>query len=879
MAKNCSAAKSPVPFPPQRLYSRNLRCYSGEALKMISFPLGGIGTGTIGLGGRGELRDWEIFNRPNKGYRPQYTMPYIFCRQGDRKVAKVLERKLLPPLHDSQGLPPKDFPCLPRLDEAVFLGTYPMARIFFHDDSLPVSVQLEAFNPMIPGNADDSGVPVAVLAYTITNETRKPVSGSIALSMANAVGMGCSCSDVKIGQNVNAFKDAGSFRGIYMTTKRYNRRQVPYGTMALVTTAKKVTYATEFNEPGWWDAGQKVWDEYSATGRLAGPKATTKPSGDNDTRVGMLCAEYNLKAGASTEIIFLITWSFPQRQADWGTVPQENRQAVIPNHYARKFGDAWQAARYVTANFRRLREATLNFERAMFDSSLPGAATDAVSSQMSIIRTNTTMWLDDPADDKAGRVFAFEGCCSTFGCCPMNCTHVWNYEQSMAHLYPSLERTMRKTDYIDNIHHRGAMSFRTSQPLKAGRKPWRTDLPAADGQFGTVVKTYREWRISGDDAFLKKLWPAVKESIRFAWTGFAGWDADRDGVLEGVQHNTYDIEFHGPNTMCGSLYLAALKAGIEMAEYLGESKTAAEFAEVLRSGSKKSDEMLFNGEYYEQKIVYDKKKYKKHPKYQYGCGCLSDQLLGQWAAHVAGLGYVLPEKHVAAAMASIFRHNFRPNLSDHHGCQRGYAIGDEGGLVNCSWPHGEREKFPFVYSDEVWTGIEYQVAAGLVYEGLIDEGLSVVTALRDRHDGVARNPWNEFECGDHYARAMASWSVLLALSGQQYDGRTGRLTMKPLVEPKDFRCIYTANDAYGTYHQQLAKGQLGVTVTAEAGSVKLGELAVAWPGRPPKTPAVSAKLDGKAVAATVSGGPNGLVVKLPRRLALKQGRTLTIKIR
>ncbi len=878
MAKNRPAAKPVIPFSRQRLYSQDIRCYSGEGLNMISFPLGGIGTGTIGLGGRGELRDWEIFNKPNKGFRPQYTMPYIFCRQGDKKVAKVLERKLLPPLHDSQGLPPRVMPGLPRLDEAVFVGTYPMARIFFHDADLPVSVQLEAFNPMIPGNADDSGIPVAILAYTITNETRKPVSGSIALSMANSVGMGC-CCDAKLGGNVNAFKDAGSFRGIYMTSRKYDKDQAPYGTMALATTAKKVTYATEFNEPGWWDAGQKVWDEYSATGRLAGPKATTKPSGENDTRVGMLCAEYNLKAGASEEILFLITWSFPQRQADWGTVPQEDRKAVIPNHYARRFGDAWKTARYVVDNLKRLRKATLNFERAMFDSSLPGAVIDAVSSQMSVIRTNTTMWLDDPADDKAGRIFAFEGCCSTFGCCPMNCTHVWNYEQSMAHLYPSLERSMRKTDYLDNINRQGAMSFRTSQPLRKGRKPWKPDMPAADGQFGTVVKTYREWRISGDDAFLKKLWPAVRESIRFAWQGFAGWDADKDGVMEGVQHNTYDIEFHGPNTMCGSLYLAALKAGIEMAEHLGDRKAAAEFAEVLRSGSEKYDRMLFNGEYYEQKVIYDKKKQKKYPKYQYGCGCLSDQLLGQWAAHVAGLGYVLPEKHVSKAMAAIFRNNFKPNLSNHHCCQRVYAVGDEGGLVNCSWPNGGREKFPFVYSDEVWTGIEYQVAAGLIYEGLVDEGLSVVTALRDRHDGVARNPWNEFECGDHYARAMASWSVLLALSGQRYDGRVGRLTVRPLIEPADFKCIYTANDAYGTYHQQFAKGRLSVTVTAEAGVVKLGELAVARPGGGGKTPLVSAKLNGKAVAATVSTEPAGLVVKLAQPLALKQGRVLTIKMK
>ncbi len=859
-----AAKRTKLPFSRDELHDPALPAYSGESLKMISFPLGGIGTGTIGLGGRGQLRDWEIFNNPNLGYRPPYTMPFIFARQGRRKVARVLERQLLPPHHDSHGLRPANLPGLPRLAEALFVGTYPVARVFFEDDDLPVRVALEAFNPMIPFEAADSAIPAAVLIYRVSNRTAKAVSGSVALSMANTVGLSGAGG---LGGNVNAFRRAGALRGIHMTGRRHKAGQVGHGSEALATTAGRVSYATDFDEPGWYDRGQKVWDAYSATGRAAGPTARTRPSDQRRTRIGMLAANYSLRPRATTEIVFIIAWSFPIRLAEW-MLPRGRKGRPVRNHYARRFPDAWKAARYVADNLPALRERTLRFERALFDSTLPGDVLDAVSSQMSTIRTNTTMWLDSPPDKPAGRIFAFEGCGPKSGCCPMNCTHVWNYEQSLAHLYPSLERTMRLTDYQDNLHSGGAMSFRTMLPLRAGLRPWRKKLPAADGQFGTVVKAYREWRISGDRRLLKSLWPAVKKSIRFAWKGFAGWDADADGVMEGVQHNTYDIEFHGPNSMCGSLYLAALAAGAEMAQAVGDEPAADEFRRVFESGQRKLDGMLFNGRFYVQRV-----NTKPRPKYQHGWGCLSDQLLGQWAAHVAGLGYVLPAGHVKRALSAVFEHNFKPDLSRHESCQRVYALGDEAGLLACTWPDGRREKFPFPYSDEVWTGIEYQVAAGLIYEGLVDEGLAIVSGARARHDGVARNPWNEFECGDHYARAMSSWSLLLALSGQRYDGRSGTLTVRPVICRDDFKCLFTAADGYGSFAQRRRGKSLSVSITCLDGRVKLSALALDGPAAK-----VACRLNGKPLPASVEAGRGGALVRLARRVTLAAGERLSCRL-
>ena len=205
-------------------------------------------------------------------------------------------------------------------------------------------------------------------------------------------------------------------------------------------------------------------------------------------------------------------------------------------------------------------------------------------------------------------------------------------------------------------------------------------------------------------------------------------------------------------------------------------------------------------------------------KYQVGAGCLSDQLLGQWMAHVTGLGHVLPEEHVKSAIHAVYRHNFKENLEDHANPQRIYALGDEGGLLLCSWPRGSRPLLPFVYSDEVWTGIEYQVAAHLIYEGYVDEGVRIVRAVRNRYDGQRRNPWDEVECGNHYARALASWSLLLALSGFHYSAPEKRMGFAPKSEEGRFVSFWSAEPGFGLYEQERTATTCDATLKLLHGS-------------------------------------------------------------
>ncbi len=287
-------------------------------------------------------------------------------------------------------------------------------------------------------------------------------------------------------------------------------------------------------------------------------------------------------------------------------------------------------------------------------------------------------------------------------------------------------------------------------------------------------------------------------------------------MLDSKQHNTYDIEFYGENSLSNSVFFAALHAGAKLADHLGDVEHAERWRAAAERGSARMDELLFNGEYYEQKLDD-----VDAVRYQYGTGVLSDQLLGQYLAHVTGLGHILPAEHVRSAIGSVFRYNFREDLSRHHSVQRTYALGDEGGLVLCSWPRGGRPRIPFVYSDEVWTGIEYQVAAHLVFEGLVDEGLTIVRAVRARHDGTRRNPWNEVECGNHYARSLASWAVLVALSGVQYDAAERSLSFLPATDG-DLESFFSTGSGWG----RVAIDDAGATLTLDAGELVLDRFTV-----------------------------------------------------
>lgn len=756
-----------------------------------AFPLGGIGTGTVSIGARGEFRDWEIRNRADKDTVNPFSFFAISAQpEGADRVTRVLESRHTDRRDWSGGGNWTLLAGLPRLRSSTLRGAYPLVEIAFDDDVLPVDVVLTAFTPLIPLDSSDSGIPAAVLRYRVTNRAQVPTSVTVVGSLSHLAGVSFAQDPdgTYDARQTVQWREATGLRGLDFGVD-YDPSDLRYGTMSLVTADESVVAM-----PDWLGGGSRhFWRSLRTDGRLVpaspAPSEMVVPDWYEDAgyevspeawlpkrRTGSLGIVHDLAPGESRDFEFVLSWSFPNRVKGWDEETglfSRDETAREPGHtrnfYATRWPDAWSAAAYLLTDLERLEAATRAFHDSLHSSALDPAVLDAASAMIATLRSTTCFRYED------GNFFAWEGSTDHGGSCSGTCTHVWSYAQTVAWLFPDLERSARRMEYLVETADDGRQHFRAHQYF--GGKPFGWP-PAVDGQLGTVVRLHREWRFSGDNGFLRELWPAAKRTLDYA---IREWDTDGDGALDAFMHNTYDIEFDGVEPLSNVLLLAALRAASRMADAVGDPEAAARYSDAFVRSSARIDELLFNGEYYQQRVD----DVNARPN-QYGTGVLADQLLGQFQAHLNGLGYLLPAEHVRSAIHAVFVHNFRADLSSHESLERAYAVDDEGGLLLTTWPRGGRPEHPFTYSDEVWTGIEYQVATELAYAGFPEEALTVVRAARARHTGQYRSPWNEIEAGNHYARSLASWGLVLAFSGAQYDAPAKTLSFDPVADGRYF---------------------------------------------------------------------------------------------
>ena len=700
------------------------------------------------------------------------------------------------------------------------------------DPDVPVDVCLQAFNPLIPGDADRSGLPVAVLRYVVTNTGDVPVAVSVCGSLKNFIGEDGSNGSPKQGHNV--FRQGeGGLSGVFLRSEGIHPEAEQWGTMALCALGPgEVTHRTAWANLSWGDTLLDFWDDFSDDGCLE-----ERDGGNVNAPMASLTQSVTCPPGETRDVTFLLAWHFPNRMT-WTPVekPAENADGGNPNwignYYTTRFRDAWEVARRVAPDLATLEAETLAFAQAFCSSDLPPVVKEAALFNLSTLRTQTCFRTPD------GRFYGWEGCGDKGGCCHGTCTHVFNYEVASAFLFGELSRSMREIEFVHATDARGMMSFRVSLPL--GRAD--NGIAAADGQMGCLMKLYRDWRLSGDDDLLRTLWPHARRALEFCWIP-GGWDADRDGVMEGCQHNTMDVEYFGPNPQMGAWYLGALRACEEMANYLGESEFAQTCRDLFARGSQWIDAHLFNGDYYEHQIVPAHSADAiasglRHesmgamnladPELQLGAGCLVDQLVGQYMAHVCGLGYLLDSGHVQTTLETIMRFNFQPNLHNHFNHLRTFALGDEAALLMATYPKGRRPRRPFPYYNEVMTGFEYTVAVGMLYEGQTENALRVIHAIRARYDGLKRSPFDEAECGHHYIRAMASWAAVLALTGFHYDGVTQSLTFAASLNPVQW--FWSNGDTWGTMRQNPTPGGITVELEVQRGSLGVQSIALTGAG-------------------------------------------------
>ncbi len=807
------------------------RVFSGRNLTYVGFPLGGIGAGMYNIEGNGSFSGFSIRNAPNTNLEP--TMFSAVTVKGATNKSRIIESPVPKykifggALSELQGKPKNDLNLtkangsqgksygLPRFKNAEFYAEFPFANIDFKDDSFPLTTSLSAWSPFTPTNTDDSSFPFAVIDYTFKNETNEAIDAVYYYSSMNFMAVEDSGYYVKNDTN-----------GFTLSQDATENHPWSAGHFSAFVEEDNVKVNTALFRGGWFDTLTMLWND------IADGVAVAK-SHENAFKVNLqhipgavvpgavLAVQFNLAPGESKTIRLNTCWYVPDSSLRIGHEFEDKTgddaecccnsiDLALERYkpwYTTKFNSISDVRSHLSSNIERLYNDSRCFTNGFYSITLPSEVVEAVAANLTILKSPTILRQTD------GRLWAWEGCCDSCGCCAGSCTHVWNYAQAICHLFPDLERSMRKTEFFDSQNDDGHQNFRASLPIG---KVDHSFHAASDGQLGGIIKLYRDFLISGDIKWLESFYDVAKTSMDYC---IKSWDHKLEGVLREPHHNTYDIEFWGADAMCSSFYISALTAMVEIGKVL--KKNTDEYALLAEKGNRYLNEKLFNGEYFYQEVEWKGLSAKlpmvgeealndqfspeaieliqKHgPKYQYGTGCISDGVLGYWMAQVCGLDAKGDQENIKSHLNSVYKYNFKTDLTEHANPQRpGYCMSDEAGLLLCSWPNANKPALPFVYSDEVWTGIEYQVASHLIFSGEVEKGLDIVKALRSRYDGSARNPFDEYECGHWYARALASYSLIEAFSGIRYNAYTKTLIIKPQIKG-DFTSFLSTNGGYAT---------------------------------------------------------------------------------
>lgn len=781
------------------------KIYSGKGLDHIDYPIGGLGSGMFCISGTGAITNLSFHHYPQLFHEPcAFATVHV---KGIKNGAKVLETsvpdyKIFGRKDGGMGVGGTTWG-LPRFEKGTFSTKFPFAEINLSDKDMPLDVNLIAWNPFIPNDEDNSGLPVGGLEYTFTNTSKSQVEAIFSFNTRNFM---CRTND-----EVSPITKMD--KGFVLNQIAPKNAPEMEGHCAIFTDEENTKVNYNWFRGGWFDPLTIAWN-HVANGEM--PESEPKLGGTGAS----IYVPFILKPGESKTIHLYMTWYVPHSfhnigpdavsVSDFGdrfnADLYKDTPAKYEPWYSRRFSGIEEVSNYWKNNYSTLKLETKKFTDTFYDTTLPEEVIESVANNLTILKSPTVMRQHD------GRFWVWEGSGDDWGSCHGSCTHVWNYAQAVPHLFPRMERTLRETEFKVDQNTEGHQAFRANIPIRPVKHDFHS---AADGQLGGIMKVYRDWRISGDNEWIKDLYPLIVKSMDYC---IRTWDPNEVGAVIEPHHNTYDIEFWGPDGMCTSFYAGALNSIIEIGHYLNEDVT--KYEHLLKKAQDYMETNLWNGEYFFQNIQWEGLKTpdptkaqsfqssyseearkileKEGPKYQYGNGCLSDGIIGCWMSLVCGLDEPIDQSKVTGHLESVYKYNLKHCLADHANPQRpGYAVGNDGGLILCSWPKGGKLSLPFVYSDEVWTGIEYQVASHLIFEGKVKEGLDIVRTVLNRYDGIKRNPFNQYECGSWYARALSSYSLIQALTGVRYDAVTKTLHIESKVG-KNFRSFLSTASGYAT---------------------------------------------------------------------------------
>ncbi|GLU53441.1 hypothetical protein Dfri01_29020 [Dyadobacter frigoris] len=794
-------------------------------------PVGGLHAGTVYLGGDGRLWLWGIYNESeepkNEGIDPKTvlwndgnTVRKIRSRDGASYVEPAIaENKRVLEQGFAVRILYKGKVFIKELnenhwDEVSFQATYPTAIVQYTDHHLPVSIILTGYSPFIPMDADNSSLPATILRIEVKNLSSEKIEVSLIGWMEN----GASKLSAKKGdgKKVNSVMPSEKFKGIFSEfnfSKNGLFTATDSGTTSFAILNPKAGVHTAFNTWPVTDAG--FTSGFSQNSEMEAPEKL----------IGALFTSKTLVGGASMKEDFIISRHFNNPNDKLKELVKDAKEGY---YYGTKFKNAGEVTEYIASHFDQLSAQTELWQRTWNDSTLPHWFLERTFVNIGTLATANTYRF------ASGRFWGWEG----VGACAGTCTHVWQYAQSMGRIFPELERILRQNVDL-GVGFRpdsGAIIFRAENESR----------PAIDGQAGTILRFYREHQMSANDDFLKTNWQNIKKAMQF----MLAQDKNGDGMTDTPMENTLDAVWEGEIAWIVGLCIAAARAGQAMAEDMGDADFSLVCKTYLEKGRKNMEEQLFNGEYFIHKpdAAQGRKKLGSYNT------CHIDQVYGQSWAHQVGLPRVLDKEKTLSALRSLWKYNFTmdvgPYIKTHQG-GRPYAVSGEGGMVmntnphNEDKPYGENESWQLGYFHECMSGFEHQVAAHMMAEGMVDQSLTMTRAIHDRHHAAKRNPYNEIECSDHYARAMASYGTFISACGFEYHGPKGYMAFDPKITPENFKAPFTSAEGWGTFKQSQTAGKQLNTIEIIYGKLRLRTFAIkAAKGMVIKN--VLAKMNGKS---------------------------------
>ncbi len=885
-----SQAPSPVAVTPSPA-----RPTLHPATAISGVPLGGIGTGSVEVRADGYFHEWMIFNLgpwASDGPVQLGTPPDMgpgalafFVRTEEEGAAPRVRR--LGTRGDQEDL--YSLSWAKNVEAIEYDAAYPTVRLRYVDGTLPVAVSATLFSPVVPHDARTSGTPGFNAVFTVKNPSRRRVRVALLARLQNPLAWGAADRQLKL----DVAQDGGT---TYLTMRTDADLPQPstVGSLGLSVTGGEASWiAGDFGQyvgNGFWggifasflkdfrDGGRlpslppqpspaallQLTDEQIAALPPADKQATARQlrgyasfaalfdryrrvegaGVESDAALGRylvharrwldalagrgrkgaswgdaaLASSVELAPGEEREVRFTLGWHFPHHLSPTG--------ADLGHAYEQWFADAEAVSRFLVANHAEHREATFAFAQALAGTTLGAELAEAWAAQLTTL-VKSTWWNRD------GQFAVWEG----LGCCGFQTMDVsYQGSGSIIALFPELQQRQLEMSAAFQRADGRVPHFFTPDFSRVDNSFDRVDM---NPQF--VLMVCRDWLWRGDRDYLTTLWPHVSRAI----ANTALLDTDGDGLPDkDTRLNTYDNwDFFGTPAYISSLWLASLKAGARLADEMGDQASAAQWREWLRKGAAAFDAKLWNGEYYSLWVDGPRRD---------EC-CMSDQLSGEWYTQLMGLGQSLPRERVVAALRAVVAHNFTP----------------EQGLINASYPAGAQARFPTFENPQAsgnWTGIEYAFASMLMDFGLVEEGVAVVRAVADRYARAGRI-WNHEECGDHYYRAMCSWTTLLAATGFKVDAPRGELTVAPVMRVPEVRAPWVSATAWGEFTQSARRFEL----SCRTGTMAIRRLRLNLAGR-----RLGARLDGRHVGCTVSDDNGYRVLDFSTPLALGAGSVLAV---